>query len=292
MQDYIVRALAARGELRAMAAVTTRLVEHARQAHATYPTATAALGRVLTAAALLGVTLKDQETVTLRWLGNGPLGALVAVGSALGSVKGYVTNPQVDLPARAPGKLDVGGAVGSEGMLYVVKDLRLKEPYRGSVPLVSGEIAEDLTRYLWDSEQTPGAVSLGVLVGAGGEVRAAGGFIIQLMPGTDNHALEQLEQNLANQQPVSSLLDAGYTPEQVLEQVMQGLDIQFLGRQEVQFNCDCSRDRMLRALLTLGRQELEQILQEEGQAELVCHFCNQHYCLDRGDLQQLLAELE
>ncbi|WP_088554531.1 Hsp33 family molecular chaperone HslO, partial [Calderihabitans maritimus] len=240
----------------------------------------------------MAMDLKGDDILTIRIMGNGPLGAIVVVANAKGEVKGYVQDPTVHLPPRADKKLDVGGAVGNTGMLYVTKDLGLKEPYTGSVQLVSGEIAEDLAYYFYDSEQRPSSVALGVLVEKDHSVRAAGGLIIQLMPGAQEEIIERLEKNLKNLESVSSLIDQGRKPEELLALTLDGFNIKIHQKQAVKFACNCSRERLEEILLSLGHAELKSMLEEQGQAEVRCHFCNRTYHFSRAEIVQLLKELE
>jgi len=292
MYDYCIRATAADGRIRCWAASTTNLCEEARRRHDTYPTASAALGRLLTAGVMMGLNLKGEDTLTLRILGDGPLGAVVVVANAQGEVRGYVQNPHTHLPSKSPGKLDVGGAVGKDGFLYVIKDLGLKEPYTGGVPLVSGEIGEDVTRYFAESEQTPSAVSLGVLVDTDNTVKAAGGYIVQLMPGVTEEEIGELEKNIGEVPPVSQMIDQGMTPEEIGEQVLKGMGFQVLEKNPVAFKCKCSRERVSHVLKGIGRDELEDILQEQGHAELNCHFCGEKYLFEEDELKQMIAETD
>lgn len=292
MKDYIIRATAA-GQVRAFAAVTTQLTSEAQRRHQTLPTATAAQGRVLTAAAMMGVSLKGKETVTLRVLGDGPLGAVVATADAEGNVRGYVQNPQVHLPIRQQDhKLDVGGAVGEKGMLHVTKNLSMKEPYTGSVPLVSGEIGEDLARYYLDSEQTPAAVSLGVLVDVDNSVKAAGGYIIQLLPGAEEDIVGQLEKNIAEVGAVSRLIDSGVGGEEILQEVLKGMNVSFYPKQAVNFSCTCSKEKLEGILISLGCGEIESLIAQRKEAEVRCHFCNEVYQFSEQELQRLLDEIK
>lgn len=290
MFDYCIRATAADGRIRCWAASTTTLCDEARRRHNTYPTASAALGRLLTAGVMMGLNLKGEDTLTLRVLGNGPLGAIVVVANARGEVRGYVQNPHTHLPSKSPGKLDVGGAVGKNGFLYVIKDLGLKEPYTGSVPLVSGEIGEDVTRYFAESEQTSSAVSLGVLVDTDNTVKAAGGYIVQLMPGVTEEEIGELEKNIGEVPPVSQMIDQGMTPEEIGEQVLKGMGIQVLEKHPVAFKCKCSRKRLEHVLKGIGKDELESVLQEQGHAELNCHFCGEQYLFEEDELKEMIAE--
>lgn len=289
MSDYLIRATAFQGKVRAFAADTRRLVEELRRRHDTTPTATAALGRTATASAMMGAMLKGEEKLTVQIKGGGPIGQIVADANARGEVRGYVDNPHVDLPLNAMGKLDVAGAVGTDGFLNIIKDLGLKDPYRGSVPLVSGELAEDFTYYFAKSEQTPSAVALGVLVDIDRTVKAAGGFIIQLLPGLSDGEITSIEAELAKLPPVTTLLDRGESVESILATLLP--DVQVLGRMELRFQCQCSKERVERTLISLGRDELASILEEDGKAELVCHFCNETYHFDHNDLEQLLRQI-
>lgn len=286
VQDYLVRATAARGEVRAIATITTGLVETARQLHGTSPTATAALGRVLTAAVILGARLKDEQTVTVRLLGDGPVGGIVAVADAYGHVRGYAQNPQADLPSRPDHKLDVSGLVG-QGFLYVTYDLGLKEPYTGSVPLVSGEVAEDLARYFVESEQTPAAVALGVLVGPDCRVISAGGLLVELMPGAPEELAGDLEEKLALMDPVSSLIVRGMAPEGILDLLFGAHGVKILETRSVSWQCTCTRERLEETLATLGEEEIRQMIEEDGGAVVHCRFCNRAYRFSRDDLERL-----
>jgi molecular chaperone Hsp33 len=288
MSDYLIRATAFDGKLRAFAAETTGLVEEMRRRHHTTPLATAALGRAVTAGIMMGAMLKGEEKLTIQIKGDGPIGQIVVDANAKGEVRGYVDNPHVDLPPNARGKLDVRGAVG-EGTLYVIKDLGLKEPYRGSVPLVSGELGEDFTYYFAKSEQTPSAVALGVLVERDGSVRKAGGFILQLLPGLNDDEITGIERKIAELPPVTSMLDEGAVLDDVLKRMVDS--VQVLDRSEIRFRCKCSRERVEQTLISLGRDEIEQLLREDGKAEVVCHFCNETYAYNGEQLHNLLERL-
>jgi molecular chaperone Hsp33 len=289
VSDYLVRALAGGESVRAFACVTTRLTDEARQRHGTYPTATAALGRALAAVALLGATLKDGGSLTLRIAGDGPLGGIVADGDHQGRVRGYVKNPQTD-PDQVGGKLDVGSAVGRNGFIHVTRDLGLKELYTGSVGLVSGEIAEDLTQYLTISEQLPSAVALGVLIGPEGDVRAAGGYMLQVLPAVTDEERTALEENLRRLGSVSRTIDAGATPEAMLEEIFRSVAYRITERRELRFACRCSRARALDSLAVLSPEDLEQMIRDDGGAELTCQFCNEIYRFSAADLQGRLDE--
>ena len=290
MNDYIVRATAGDGSIRAFAATTRGLVQKAREIHHTSPVAAAALGRLLTAAAMMGSMLKgDKDLVTLQIRGDGPLQGIVVSGDCCGRVKGYVFNPNVELPDKYPGKLDVGGAIGA-GYLDVIKDIGMREPYAGRIELVTGEIAEDLTYYFAQSEQTPSAVGLGVLVETDTSVRRAGGFMIQLLPGADEGMVSRLEEKLRHVPYVTDLLDAGKTPEEILELLLGDMGLRILDRLPASFSCNCDRQRVEKALISIGREELEKIIEEDGKANLHCHFCAKEYDFTKSDLLCLLEE--
>ncbi len=285
--DYAVRATAADGGILALAASSARLCEEARRRHDAWPTAAAALGRVLTGAALLALPLKDGGSVTLRVRGDGPLGGVLATAEASGAVRGYPVHPHVDLPVRADGKLDVGGAVGRFGLLTLTRDLGLRQPYSGSAPLVSGEIADDLTHYLARSEQVPSLVALGVLVGTGGRVRAAGGLVVQILPGASDDTAAEIENNVARMGAVSRCIAAGASPEDLVCEALGRFGPRFLQRSELRFHCPCGRRRTRAALAALPRQELRAMREEDGGAELVCHFCGRRYRFAADELAAL-----
>jgi len=287
-QDRLIRGTAMGGRVRAFAVRTTGLVEELRQRHDTWPTATAALGRTLTAAAMMGTMLKGEEQLTIQVQGNGPIGQIVVDANAKGDVRGYVNEPHVHLPSNSMGKLDVAGAVGREGYLHVTKDLGMKEPYRGSIPIVSGELGEDFTYYFAVSEQTPSAVGLGVLVAPDNSVIVAGGFIVQLLPGLTDEEITVIEQAVGAMPPVTSLLDQGLELDEMLRRFLP--DVEILEQMDVQFQCKCSRDRVEQTLVSLGKSELEQLIEEDGKAEVVCHFCNEAYTFERDELQQILEK--
>ncbi len=287
-QDVIVRGMAMDGKVRVFAALTTTIVEELRARHDTWPTATAALGRTITAGAMMGSMLKGQEKLTIQVRGDGPLGQIVVDANANGEVRGYVTEPHIDLPLNDKGKLDVAGAVGRDGLLYVTKDLGMKEPYRGTSPIVSGELAEDFTYYFSTSEQTPSAVALGVLVNPDYSVRAAGGFILQLLPGLSDSEITFIEQKLASLVPVTTLIEQGAGPEDILHQLFEA--VQIYDRSPIQFSCTCSQDRVEKTLISLGKDEVDALINELGRAEVVCHFCNEKYILEQDELEQLRAK--
>ncbi|WP_238655745.1 Hsp33 family molecular chaperone HslO [Paenibacillus piscarius] len=287
-KDRLIRGTAMNGRVRAFAVRTTELVDELRRRHDTYPTATAALGRTATAAAIMGAMLKGQEKLAVMVKGNGPLGQILAESNALGEVRGYVQNPHVHLPSNAQGKLDVAGAVGTEGFIDVSKDLGLKEPYRGSVPIISGELGEDFTYYFAISEQTPAAVGLGVLVETDNSVRVAGGFIIQLLPGLSDEEITEIEQAVGAMPSVTTLLDQGLEPEEMLRLLLP--DAVVMDELEIRFQCQCSRERIEQTLISLGKYELQQLIDEDQQAEVVCHYCNEKYVFNKDELQVILDQ--
>ncbi|OLC28406.1 MAG: Hsp33 family molecular chaperone [Armatimonadetes bacterium 13_1_40CM_64_14] len=290
MEDYWIRSVTDDSTVRAMAAVTTSAVELARRRHGTAPTATAALGRVLTGAGLLGVALKRGQTVMVRIQGDGPLGGALAMSDAVGSVRGYVANPLVHLPLTARGKLDVGGAVG-RGTLQVTLDLGLRVPYHGSVPLVSGEIAEDLASYLIVSHQIPSVVALGVLVAPSERVMAAGGLIVQVMPGADERVVAYLEERAQVLPAVTSMISRGQTPEEMVDAVLGTIVSRVVERGPVRFRCRCSRRKVQQVLISLGDAELREILAEQGQVEVTCNFCSARYVFGGADVEGLILQM-
>ena len=289
MSDRLVRAITSDGMVKAVAVSTRDLTERARNIHKTLPVATAALGRTLAAASMLGNALKEQQgSVTLQIKGGGPLGSILAVSDCEGNVRGYVQNPQVDLPLRSDGKLNVGAAVGGDGTLTVMRDLGLKEPYIGSVELLSGEIAEDLAAYFVESEQIPTACALGVLVERDQSVRAAGGYIIQLLPGAGEDIISRVEQGVLAAGQVTGLLDKNPDPETMLKTVLSDFDLEILESSPIEYRCYCSRERVTRALISLGADELEKIIREQGDAELTCQFCDRVHRFTAQELQALV----
>ena len=287
MNDYIIRATAANDQIRAFAAVTTEMVETAREHHNTSPVATAALGRLLTAGAMMGSMMKgEKDVLTLQIKAGGPLQGITVTADSQGNVKGYVGNPDVCIPANSKGKLDVAGAVGP-GFLTVIKDMGLKEPYSGQVMLQTCEIAEDLTYYFATSEQVPSAVGLGVLMNKNNTVRQAGGFIVQLMPFAEEEVISRLEQNVQKINSVTNLLEEGHTPESLLEKVLEGFDVQINEKMDTRFRCNCSKERVAKALISIGRKELNEMIQEGKPIEMNCHFCNTNYNFTVEELKEI-----
>ena len=292
MSDTLLRAIARNAGIQISAASTTGLVERAREIHNTTPLATAALGRTLTATAIMGSQLKAEGgSVTVQIKGNGPLGTIVCVGDENGYVRGYLQNPAVDLPLRADGKLNVGGGVG-RGYLMVIKDIGLKDPITGTVALVGGEIAEDLTRYFAESEQIPSACALGVLVDTDCSVKCAGGWLVQLMPGVKDTDIDRLEDNLAKLPPMTAMLDKGMTLEEIVSAVLDGFEVDFLQTDEIGYRCACSREKVERALISMGRKELADMAAEQEKSEVTCQFCDKIYEFTRDDLNELLTHAE
>lgn len=288
MDDYILR-ITAPG-IRAFIAITTNLTEEARRRHDCYPTATAALGRTMTAAALLAANLKNEEAVTIRIEGNGPLGKIVADAAPNGAVRGYVKDPHVDLPLNN-NKLNVGQAVGS-GNIFITRFTGLKQPFTGSASLVSGEIAEDVANYMFVSEQTPSTVALGVLVQPDLTVSAAGGFFIQALPGADDDKLAIVEENLKKLSPISQLVNDGIDAEHIAAQLFAGLPFVVHGTTTLAFSCPCSREKVKNTLISLGKDEITAMIEEDGQAEVICHFCREKYQFGRKALEEISKTLK
>ena len=292
MADSIIRVLAKNAPVKASAISAKEMVERARQIHKTLPVATAALGRSLMAVSMMGDQLKVEDgSVTLRIKGDGPLGGITVVSDSHGNARGYVVDPMVDLPLKGPAKLDVGSAVGRDGSLTVIKDLGMKEPYVGTIPLVSGEIAEDVTSYFAESEQIPTACALGVLVDVDQSVMCAGGYLIQLLPGASEEHISAIERGIAKVGPVTEAMRNGATAKDLLEQVLSEFELEYLSEEPVEYRCYCSRDRVTRALISMGREELESLIAEQGKAELTCQFCDKVYHYTKEELQGLLASL-
>jgi molecular chaperone Hsp33 len=289
MSDYLLRATAMEGKVRAFAVQSTAIVEELRRRHQTTPTATAALGRTVSVALMMGAMLKGNDKLTVQVKGDGPLGQIVVDANAFGEVRGYVDHPEAELPLNELGKLDVAGVVGTEGFIYVTKDQGLKEAYRGSTPIISGELAEDFTYYFAKSEQTPSAVALGVLVDKDQTVKASGGFIIQLLPGMTDEEIDHMEMVLSQLKPITTLLDQGATLEHILKSIVS--DVVVWDQMDVLFRCQCSRERVEQTLISLGRSELEAILLEDGNAEVVCQFRNEPYVFKGEQLQELISKI-
>lgn len=288
MSDLLVRAITSDGLVKAMALSSRDLVDRAREIHGCSPLAAVALGRTLTAASMLGASLKEERgSVTLQVRGGGPLGAITAVGDCGGGVRGYLQNPGVDLPLRPDGKLDVGAGVGREGRLTVVKDLNLREPYVGTVELRSGEIAEDVAAYFAESEQIPTACALGVLVDTDRTVRAAGGYLLQMLPGAGEDVISRLEESVSRLGPVTAALDRGLSPEELLREALRGFRVDILETQEVAYVCPCNRDRVARAVLAMGREEIKKLAREQENTEITCQFCDRKYHFGREELLKM-----
>jgi len=291
--SYILRGTSKNHGIRIFAADTTSMVEEARRLHNTSPVASAALGRALTASSIMGIMMKgDNDKLTLSINGKGPLGTIVCVADSKGTVKGYVSNPLVDIPTRADGKLDVGSAVGINGLVTIIKDMGMKEPYTGQYPLVNGEIAEDLTAYYAYSEQQPSAIALGVLVDVDYSIKAAGGFIVQLMPDAEEKDIDILEKNLSQITSVSHLIDDGKTPEDLINLVLKDLEPMIYEKIPVSYKCDCSRERIEKALISIGKKDLDEIIKEDKLAEISCHFCNTVYHFNEAELIDLRKSLD
>lgn len=288
MNDYIVRATAANNQIRAFAVTSKETVEKARQAHNTSPVATAALGRLLTAGSMMGIMMKgEKDILTLQIKAGGPLGGVTVTADSKGNVKGYVKNPEVLIPANEKGKLDVASAVGV-GFLNVIKDMGLKEPYIGQTVLQTSEIAEDLTYYFATSEQVPSSVGLGVLMEHNNTVKQAGGFIIQLMPFAEEEVIHKLEENLSKITSVTQLLDEGLTPEMILERILGDFsDLQIMDTVPTQFYCNCSKERVTKAIISIGKKDIQEMINDGEEIEVNCHFCNTQYKFDVEELKDI-----
>lgn len=291
MKDYLVKGLAFNGTIRTYAARTTETVSEVQRRHGIWPTATAALGRSMTASVMMGAMVKGDDKLTIKIEGNGPIGSMIIDANAYGEVRGYVTNPQTHFDLNENGKLDVRRAVGTDGMLTVVKDLGLRDFFTGQVPLVSGEIAEDFTEYFAVSEQVPSAVGLGVLVNPDNTVKAAGGFIIQVMPGATDETITILEERISKMEPVSKMIDRGLTPEEILNEVLGAETVEILDRMDVTFKCNCSKERFGNAIIGLGESEIREMIDEDGQAEAHCHFCLETYVYAKEELEGFIDEI-
>lgn len=288
MEDYMVRALGYNDQVRAYAVNTTAAVQEAQSRHYTWPTASAALGRTITAGVMMGAMLKGDNSITIKIEGNGPLGPILVDSNAKGEVRGYVTNPQTHLDLNEQGKLDVRGVVGTEGSLTVIKDLGMRENFTGQVPLVSGELGEDFTYYFASSEQVPSSVGVGVLVNPDNTILAAGGFIVQLMPGADDSTIDAIEKRLSTISPISNLIQQGLTPEQILHTILGEENVRMLDKLPVAFQCKCSKERFGAAIISLGSAEIQEMINEDGQAEAQCHFCRETYHFDKQELESFI----
>ncbi|MER1998167.1 MAG: Hsp33 family molecular chaperone HslO [Lysinibacillus sp.] len=292
MGDYLVRAIGYNGQVRAFATRTTETVAEAQHRHNTWPIVSAALGRTMTASVMMGAMLKGDNKLTVKIEGNGPIGPIIVDADAKGDVRGYVTNGQVHFDLNEHGKLDVRAGVGTEGSLTIVKDLGLREMFSGQTPIISGEIAEDFTYYFATSEQVPSSVGLGVLVNPDNTILAAGGFILQIMPGCEDETIDALEKQLSSIEPVSKMIEKGYTPEQILETVLGAGNVQVLDSMPVKFQCQCSKERYSAAIIGLGVQEIQDMIEEQGEIETQCHFCLQTYDFSQAELQGLIDEIQ
>lgn len=288
MEDYIIRATAANSQVRAFACTSKNLVEYARSIHNTSPVVTAALGRLLTAGAMMGsMTKGDKDLLTLKINGDGPMQGLLVTADAKANVKGYAFQPDVMLPPSPLGKLDVGRAVG-KGLLTVIKDMGLKEPYTGQTELVSGEIAEDITYYYATSEQVPSSVALGVLMNRDNTVKVAGGFIIQLLPFAEEEVIAKLEEKISNLKSITTMLDQDMTPEMILEELLGDMGLEILDRIPTQFDCNCSKERVEKAIISIGEKDLQEMINDNEPIEVNCHFCNKHYMFSVDDLKEFI----
>ncbi len=290
MKDYVVKALAYDGQVRAYGVRSTDTVNEAQRRHYTWPTASAALGRAMTAGVMMGTMLKGEDKITIKIEGGGPIGAIIVDANAKGHVRGYVTNPQTHVELNEQGKLDVKGVVGTNGTLTVVKDIGLRDHFSGQVPLVSGELGEDFTYYFASSEQTPSSVGVGVLVNPDHTILAAGGFIIQLMPGTEEAVIAEIELRLQATPPISKLIQEGLTPEEILEQLLGEGQVDILEKVPIEYRCTCSKERFARAMISLGEDEIQAMITEDGKADTQCHFCNATYHFTKTDLEQLIKK--
>lgn len=291
MTDYLIKALAFNGTIRAYGIRSTETVSEAQRRHGTWPTATAAIGRAMTATVMMGAMMKGEDKITVKVEGDGPLGSMIIDANANGEVRGYVTNPQVHFDLNDMGKLDVKRAVGTNGTLTVVKDLGLRDFFSGQVSLVSGEIAEDFTEYFVVSEQVPSAVGLGVLVNPDNSVAAAGGFVIQVMPGATDETISLLESRISKMEPISRMIADGLTPEEILEEILGAGNVEVLNRMDISFSCNCSKERFGNAIIGLGETEIQEMIEEDGKAEANCHFCLETYVYPKNELEGFIDEI-
>ena len=293
MKDYLIKGMDNESKLRVFFARTTQTVEEARRIHNTSATATAAFGRVLTIGAIMASGFKnDNDLLTLRISGDGPIGNILVVASNNGRVKGMVDNPSADLPSTEDGKLDVGSLVGKNGTLTAIMDLGLKEPYVGQTSLVTGEIGDDIANFYLQSEQVPTAVGLGVLVEKDLSVKAAGGFLIQTLPDILDEDITKIEESLAKAKPLSTFIDQGYTPEEIMKEILSDFEMEITGKLELEYLCDCSRKRVEKVLISLGEKEIEKIIEEDGESEVKCHFCNTNYHFSKEELEKILLTIK
>ncbi|MFJ5768767.1 Hsp33 family molecular chaperone HslO [Psychrobacillus sp. NPDC093180] len=290
MNDYIVKAIALQDQVRAYAIRSTNTVSEAQRRHDTLPTSSVALGRSMTAGAILGAMMKGDEKLTIKIDGGGPIGTILVDANAKGEVRGYVSYPRTHFEVTESGNLDVKRAVGTNGTLSVSKDVGLNQPFVGQVAIETGEIGDDFTSYIMNSEQTPSSVGVGVLVNEDNTIEAAGGFIIQLLPGTSEDTIRYIENRLLQIPSISIMVKEGLTPEKILEEVLGAENVSILETMPIQFQCQCSRDRIARAIISLGQQEIQDMIVEDGKAEAQCHFCNEYYLFTKTDLEQLLEE--
>jgi molecular chaperone Hsp33 len=290
MEDYLIKALAFNGQVRAYAVNSTNTVGEAQRRHYTWPTASAALGRSMTAGVIMGAMLKGDEKLTIKINGGGPIGGIIVDSNAKGEVRGYVHHPQTHFDLNDQGKLDVRRAVGTDGMLMVVKDIGMRDYFTGQVPIVSGELGEDFSYYFASSEQVPSAVGVGVLVNPDNSILAAGGFIIQLMPGTDESTITKIENSIQSIPPVSKLIEKGLSPEELLFEILGKENVKVLETMPISFQCTCSKERFGNAIISLGTEEIEQMIEEDGKAEAHCHFCNEKYLFTVEELEELKSQ--
>lgn len=291
MSDYLIKATAYSGQIRAYSCRTTQLTDELRRRHDTWPTATAALGRAVSSGAMMGAMLKsEKDQLTIQIKGNGPLGQIVVDANGKGEVRGYVHHPHVNLPLNEKGKLDVAGAVGKDGFIYVIKDLGLKEAYRGNISIISGELGEDFTYYFAKSEQTPSAVGLGVIVEPEGSVKAAGGFIIQVMPQAEDQVIDLIEERISHIDSVSQMIEKGLSPEEMLQNILTA-DLKVLEKKNLYFLCRCSEERVRDMLISLGREELKDMIEREQATEIICQFCNEKYVFESQEMERFLEQL-
>lgn len=287
LNDYLIKATTYNGKIRAYAIQSTETVEEAQRRQDTWATASAALGRTITVTAMMGAMLKGDDSVTVKVMGNGPIGGIIADGDANGNVRGYVNNPHVDFDLNEKGKLDVARAVGTEGTVSVIKDLGLKDYFTGETPIVSGEISEDFTYYFATSEQVPSAVGAGVLVNPDHSILAAGGFLVQVMPGADEAVIERLEDRIQSFPAISTLIREGKTPEEILYTLFDEENVNVMEKMPIRFQCKCSKERLANAIVGLGNDEIQQMIEEDHGAEATCHFCNERYVFTEDELKEL-----